>query len=258
MDKAAPLTGPARQSARLGAGAGLVKANRPVLRRGDTSRQKAHSPPRAGWIWSGMRKSIPILILALAISAPAGAQSLFGPGLFVSPAGEPFRPASGPAPLEAWFLGADANRDGLLTSAELRADFARFFALLDRDRDGELTPAEVTRYEVEVLPEMRARAAPRPRNSTLSQLRRERLVRGGAGGRPVGSTVMAAGAARFGLLPIPHPVMAADADFNGGVTRAEFDSAATGRFAQLDTAGDGQLTLAELNDRRRHRGRQPD
>lgn len=57
---------------------------------------------------------------------------------------------------------------------------------------------------------------------------------------------MMAGAARFGLLPISHPIMEADADFNRGVTRAEFAEAARHRFAALDGAHDGRLTLAGL------------
>ena len=57
---------------------------------------------------------------------------------------------------------------------------------------------------------------------------------------------MMAGAARFGLLPITHPLMDADADFNRGVTRAEFDAAAARRFNQLNVSGSGRLTLEDL------------
>jgi hypothetical protein len=54
------------------------------------------------------------------------------------------------------------------------------------------------------------------------------------------------GAGRFGLLNIPEPVIAADADFNGGVSLPEFQKAADSRFILLDTNHDGGLTLAEL------------
>ena len=78
--------------------------------------------------------------------------------LFVSPAGEPFRAApGGPPPIAAWFAGADANGDGALSYAEFLADFRRWFAALDTDHDGEIAPAEVTRYETEILPEMASR-----------------------------------------------------------------------------------------------------
>ena len=48
------------------------------------------------------------------------------------------------------------------------------------------------------------------------------------------------------LLPIPHPVMAADEDLNRGISTAEWDRAAASRFNLLDAAHDGRLTLAEL------------
>ena len=59
-----------------------------------------------------------------------------------------------------------------------------------------------------------------------------------------------AGAARFGLLPIAHPILDADVDFNRGVTRAEFDAAAGRRFNQLNVSGSGRLTLEELREAR--------
>lgn len=205
-----------------------------------------------------MRKTLTLAVALIAIGAggPATAQRLFGPGLFVSPAGEPFRPASGPAPIEAWFLGADANRDGALTRDEFRADFARAFALFDTDVDGEIEPAEVAHYELEILPEMRGVGLPGRRRSARADMRRERLGRRGS--RRVGSTVMMSGAAPFGLLPLSHPIMEADTNFNGGVSRAEFESAANRRFGLLDSAGGGRLGLDELRAQRRHRGRRPD
>ena len=54
------------------------------------------------------------------------------------------------------------------------------------------------------------------------------------------------GAARYGLLNIPEPVAAADADFNRGVSLSEFREAARARFQLLDTAHRGGLTLAQL------------
>lgn len=194
-----------------------------------------------------------IVLLAFGAGAPAAAQRLFGPGLFVSPAGEPFRPASGPAPIEAWFTGADGNRDGMLTREEFRADFARAFALFDTDGDGEIEPAEVSRYELELLPEMRGAGLPGRRRSATAQMRQDRLGRRGS--RRVGSTVMMSGAAPFGLLPLSHPIMEADSNFNGGVSRAEFEGAANRRFALLDPEGSGRLSLDDLRARRRHRGR---
>ena len=135
---------------------------------------------------------------------------------FLSPAGEPFRTtAGGPSPLATWFAGADANHDGVLTFAEFRADFRRFFATLDTNHDGEIAPDEVSRYESEILPE-------------------------------IASGIVA----RFGLIPIRHPIMAADDDLNRGVSVAEFDHAATSRFNLLDEHHVGRLTLEQLEARR--------
>ena len=54
------------------------------------------------------------------------------------------------------------------------------------------------------------------------------------------------GGARYGLLNIPEPVAAADADFNRGISLAEFRRAAGDRFHLLDSGRNGRLTLAEL------------
>ena len=135
---------------------------------------------------------------------------------FLSPAGEPFRTLAGePSPLATWFAGADANHDGVLSFAEFQADFRRFFAALDTNHDGEIAPDEVNRYETEVLPE-------------------------------IASGIVA----RFGLVPIQHPIMAADDDFNRGVSAAEFDHAARSRFNLLDEHHVGRLTLDQLEARR--------
>lgn len=189
-----------------------------------------------------------------------------GPGrLFVSPSGEVFRSGEGVRPIEAWFTQADADRDGALTYAELRADFARAFASFDTDGDGEIEPDEVARYETEVLPEM-GRFGFRPgAGGFRPAMRQGRLDRdrGGGGARRRGgggNWAMMAGAARFGLLPITHPLMEADADFNRGVTRAEFDAAAGRRFNQLNVSGSGRVTLDDLRALRAQtrRGRRED
>lgn len=219
-----------------------------------------------------MRRTL-CLICALALSgcATQGPGPRGGPGmamgmarapLFVSPAGEPFRRAQESGPLiRAWFAGADRDGDGALIWPEFEADFARYFAVLDADHDGEIDPAEVSRYETEILPEMAGRgfnagrgrggSMGRPPGGGMSGGGRGGISGGGRGGGRGGPGMgarmaMMSGAARFGLIPLSHPIMEADADFNRGVTRAEFAGAALRRFAMLDGAGDGRLTLAGL------------
>lgn len=193
-----------------------------------------------------------ILLLGVSWSGPTLAQptdpATIARRLFVSPAGEPFRRAPGaPQPMRAWFEQADTDRDGALTLVEFHADFARWFESLDTDRDGELEPDEVARYEHAVLPEMRSRFGGGFRPGM--NMGGGRSSRPGAGGTRRAAVM--AGAAPFGLLPISHPIMDADLDFNRGVSPEEFRQAAGRRFLMLDTQRAGRLTLAQLADGRR-------
>jgi hypothetical protein len=194
--------------------------------------------------------------------------------LFVSPCGEPFRAgATAPYPVAAWFTKADANHDGVLDRAEFRADADAFFDTLDLNRDGVVSGFELSRYEHLVVPEILS-------GRDLGELdRRPRIIlaqmddmggMGGMGGGAVGAMgggpgrggpssdddkpsgwgdkapPSMEGAAAFDLLAEPEPVAGADMDFDGRITRAEFQDAADRRFRRLDVKGDGKLTLAAL------------
>lgn len=171
----------------------------------------------------------PLLLFAAATSQPPNTAAMphRGNRIFISPMGEPFRPA-GPNDdtLADWFHQADLNHDGQLTLDEMEQDATRFFATLDVGKDGEIDPDDITRYENEVAPEIQA-------GSGFNVAR---------GGRNDGHV----GAARFGLLDLPEPVVSADSDFNRGVSLAEFRSAAEQRFIALDVDHHGWLSLAEL------------
>lgn len=203
-----------------------------------------------------MNRSAPLLLPALLFLAAACAtreDPELGPELsrerlFVSPSGEPFRAApGGPRPTAAWFAGADRDRDGAITAAELRADAERWFAVLagaDRVIDG----LEVSSYERDRLPEMlpdRERDASREAGpSEILRLPEPRPgERPGARGR---GGFNLDGAAPFGVTGEPHPLMSADFDQSRGIDAAEFRRASDERFHLLDHAGDGRLTLAEL------------
>jgi hypothetical protein len=74
---------------------------------------------------------------------------------FISPMGEAFRAHSASEDtLAKWFYEADANRDGVLTAAEMQADAERFFATLDSSHDGQIDPDELAHYEWEIAPEI--------------------------------------------------------------------------------------------------------
>jgi hypothetical protein len=198
---------------------------------------------------------IALFLLAAAPAAlpakPAPQQPPAAPaGPFLSPMGEPFRSdRPGTDNVGTWFAAADRDSDRTLTLAELREDAARFFALIDTDRDGELEMAEIGRYENEIAPEVQ-----------LGLQMRTTGVGDWRGGRRRRVLVYEKGldgAGRYSFLNIPHPVMAADFDMNRGVSRGEFEQAASERFGRLDKDGDGRLTRAELPPLPQPRSRRP-
>lgn len=162
---------------------------------------------------------------------------------FISPMGEPFRDDARGDALAVWFDQADRNHDGYLTVEEMQADADRFFATLDTNHDGEIDPDEMTRYETVIAPQVYG-GPPVELAGQPSDVE-------DPAGRPRGhnrrrESPMHEGASQFGLLDLPEPVAAADADFNRGVSQAEFRQAALQRFAALDLDHKGRLTLAGL------------
>lgn len=172
---------------------------------------------------------------------------------FVSPMGEPFRSRStGDDPFARWFHQVDRNRDGLLTSDEMQADALRFFRTLDNNGDGVIDSVEIVTYEQEIAPEVqvnsnwklsRQAAAADKGSGAVRDDRKRRRSRDNINGYQIDGLQ---GAARYGLLNLPQPVVAADSDFNRKITMDEFRRAADHRFRLLDgMVGDG-LSLQEL------------
>lgn len=190
-----------------------------------------------------MRFSPVALAALLSFAAPAAALQAGGDLLFVSPMGEPFLGTRDAPPDLAWFDGADADHDGRLSVAEMRADAARFYKTLDTDGSGEIDPAEIERYETLIAREiaLRDRGGGPAGDATLDGP--DSLADG-----PKGPTryVGRDGAALFNYFGLPEPVASADANFNRGVSGAEFLRAAEQRFQMLDTNHDGAVARDEL------------
>jgi hypothetical protein len=190
-----------------------------------------------------MRKLLLAVILA-ALAGAAGAEPPPEAGrahrqLFISPSGEPFRTGDG---LAAWFTQADADRDGAITAAEFEADAWRAFRLYDADGDGVIGGLEIQAYERDRAPEI-SEFNFGGEGSGRRDGRRGRPSRGGPR-HAAGST----GAARFSLLNEPEPLLAADTDIDGKVSRNEWSRATARRFARLDRDHAGRLTLTTLRE----------
>jgi len=200
------------------------------------------------------------------------------PRLFMSPAGEPFRPRGDAEPMRAWFDQADTDHDGALTLAEFTADHLRFLKTLDVNGDGVVDSAEVQRYEHDVAPEILsavdrgdsgrfgARGGGGPDGDDRGGGGRRGggggRRRGGGGGGPGGGGggragfggggpggEAATGAAAFSLLNEPEPLLAADTDLDFRISVKEWIAAAGERFAKLDANHDGKIAFDELKVR---------
>jgi Ca2+-binding EF-hand superfamily protein len=204
----------------------------------------------AGKGLSGMKPHLALLIAWTLAAAPAHGARAAAPGgrparMFLSPSGEPFRPAPGaPNPFDAWFDQADANHDGAIDRAEFRADGGRFFKRLDTNGDGVIDGFELAAYEANVVPEMEAEmegrvglSEPADGGDRNDHGPREK---GGERGRPKGMER---------LIDEPEPVSGADFALDGRITFAEWMRAADQRFDTLDANKDGRLTKQELKTR---------
>ena len=152
--------------------------------------------------------------------------------------------------LADWFQQADRNHDG---SAHRRRDDSRRRALL---RDARRRPRRPDRsrrdrhYEMRIAPGIQLDVKLRGPVSPSRETRRGRARHEPAWRRRSRSDALPARsrARAIGLLDIPEPVAAADADFNRGVSLDEFRQAAAQRFRLLDITHSGPADARQLED----------
>lgn len=201
----------------------------------------------------GLVKVTMLGALAATVAGAANAQpapASTGSDLFISPMGEPFRGDSSAGQLRAWFNGADSDRNGALSLAEMRADADRFYLVLNLNRDREIDPTELRAYE-QAVPEIRVGMGGYGITSGNAKANRSRLSpeyskAAGTVLVPLDRETSRRGAGRFGVLATPNPVASTDVNFNRGISAEEFARAARDRFVLLDANRDGAIRFEEL------------
>lgn len=149
------------------------------------------------------------------------------PQAAVTPNGEPLPIRPGPdgcrAALADWFAKADTDHDGILNRAEITADAERWFSLADANQDGEITSDELTAIRLRINP--------------LPPLDEHGKGPRDGGGPDRGRDMPQRGRSQIQI----DPVMAADANADFRVTRAEF-------LASVATRADSAPTLDKVQD----------
>lgn len=190
----------------------------------------------------------PIVVIAFSMLLAGAAHAQDTPPaqgdlLFISPMGEPFFGTREAPPEVAWFNGVDVNHDGKITLSEMTDDAARFFKTLDTDNNGEIGQAEIEHYETVIVPQVADRLS-------SSGIGYDPTLNGpdslSDGPDTPHSYSAHQGAALFSYFDTPEPVIAADTNFNRGVSWNEFAAAAARRFRMLDANNDAVLQEAEL------------
>ena len=159
-----------------------------------------------------------------------------------------------PYPVADWFRQADADGDGRLTLAEFVADGTRYFRTLDSSRNNQLEASEIDAWEAAILAPITPRPGQRqPAGGTPGdgspprETRAPAPVAGQSAPRKMRRDPESPrGAGLYGIINIRHPIKAADQDMNARVTAEEWQKILLSRFAILDKAGLGYLTLDTL------------
>lgn len=151
--------------------------------------------------------------------------------------------------------GPDANRDGVLTEAEVRTQAQTMFARMDVNKDGKIDKADREARQAErfkkldtdgsgevSLAEMTAAREAREAKRGERMEKRAEAGKGEPGARHGGKWRDKRGGHGMGMR---GGMMRLDTNKDGAITLAEFEAGALERFKRQDTNNDGQVTKAE-------------
>ena len=134
------------------------------------------------------------------------------------------------------FKTADTNKDGVVDQAEFQASRDSWFAKLDTNKDGFVTSDELKA----IGEQMRAKW----------QEKHPEQAQGGTQGNGTQGTQPDASR---GERMVQHVLAKVDADKDGKISKAEFDTESAGLFKRLDKNADGKIASDEVPAR--HWGR---
>ncbi|GGB57809.1 EF-hand domain-containing protein [Blastomonas aquatica] len=153
--------------------------------------------------------------------------------------------------------GPDANQDGVITEAEVRAHARERFAKMDVNNDGKIDKADREARQAERFrkldtdgngqisqAEMTAAREAREAKRGERMAKRAEAGKGEPGARQGGKW---RGKRAGGGEAMQRGMMRMDTNNDGAISLAEFEAAAVERFKRQDTNNDGQVTKAERN-----------
>lgn len=142
-----------------------------------------------------------------------------------------------------WAKAIDSNHDGFISPDELKADVARFHALVDTDKDGSINARELGDYRLARLAALRRGGGrgDRPDGPPPDGPEGAGGPRGEHGGRGPGGVGMGMGGGAG-----TDKVMEADRNLDFRVTLEELQALALERLRALDSDKDGRTSLAEI------------
>lgn len=159
-------------------------------------------------------------------------------------------------PAPGQMRGPDANRDGIITQDEVRAQAQKMFARMDVNKDGKIDKADREARQAErfkkldtdgsgevSLAEMTAAREARQAKRAERMSMRAEAGKGEPGARQGGKWRGGPGMGKRGGRGMG--MMRLDTNKDGAISLAEFEAGALERFKRQDTNNDGQVTKAE-------------